>query len=177
MKTTSRNQPTDPRTRPRVIPRPVRGLAGSALVIAAAFAAGCGGRTTADYGSLELGDVGGTVTLDGKPLEGAVVRFYQGETRYSYGQTDADGYYTLRYNSEQAGVSPGEKRVFISTSVTGPEVKGGGGEELVPAKYNTKSELEATVEPNGSQTFDFALTGGGDIVAPAPREDGEEDVE
>ena len=133
-----------------------------------AAAAGCDGRPTANYSTLNLAEVGGRVTLDGQPLEGAVVRFYKpgNRARYAYGQTDADGAYSLRYNSRQAGVTPGPKEVRISTAVTGPEVKGGGGPERVPVRYNRDTELTATVDRNGSHTFDFDLTSDGEIAEP-----------
>ena len=166
-----------PRPPTRVPPRPApprrtaaAALLAAAAVLAALFAAGCGGRPTADYSILRLAEAGGRVTLDGQPLEGAVVRFHpaDGSPRYAYGQTDADGRYTLNFDSRQPGVRPGKKVVRISTAATGPEVVGGGGPERVPVRYNRDTELTATVDPHGSHTFDFALTSDGEIAEPEP---------
>ena len=148
-----------------------------AMFAALALAAGCGGPPAADYGGIGLAQVSGTVTLDGAPLGGAVVRFHDPGARgkYAYGQTDAGGFYTMHFNSEAAGVLPGPKEVVISTAATGPEVRGGGGPERVPARYNRDTELTAVVEQDGSHTFDFALTSGGELAEPAEAPAGGED--
>ncbi|WP_174977613.1 carboxypeptidase regulatory-like domain-containing protein [Alienimonas chondri] len=136
---------------------------------------GCG-PPQADYDSVGLATVSGTITMDDKPLEGAVVRFYEagGRGRYSYGETNADGYYELQFNSEAAGVLQGQKDVVISTAMTGAEVKRNAGPEQVPTRYNRETELTRTVEENGTHTFDFALTSDGEI-AKTPRGGGEGD--
>ena len=163
---------------PRTLPRPAAVASGLLLGVAAA---GCFGPPRADYSDVGLVDVSGTVTLDGEPLEGAVVRFFDvgAPGKYSFAQTDANGYYELQFNTEAAGVLPGGKEVLISTAATGPEVKGGGGPERVPARYNRDTELVEVVEEGvSSQTFDFALTSGGEIAErPAgPQEGGEDDL-
>ncbi|QDT14592.1 transthyretin-like family protein [Alienimonas californiensis] len=137
-------------------------------LFALALTIGCGGPSP-DYRSVGLADVSGVVTLDGAPLENAVVRFYEAgrRVRYSYGQTDADGRYSLQLNTRQDGVLPGEKEVVISTAATGFEVKNGGGPERVPARYNRDTELTRTVERDGSHSFDFDLTSDGEIAEPS----------
>ena len=152
-------------------------FAAFALLVGAA-AVGCDNRPNANYADAGLAAVSGTVTLDGQPLEGAVVRFYDGvgRGRYAYGQTDASGNYSLQFNSEAAGALPGEKTVVISTAATGPEVVGGGGPERIPVRYNRDSELTATLDPDGSHTFDFALTSDGDVAEPVPAEGGGENA-
>jgi len=137
---------------------------------------GCGGPPRPDYSSLGLTDVYGTVTLDGEPLEGAEVRFYTvgDRSRYSYGRTDSDGVYVLNYDSNAEGVKPGPKEIFISTSAGGANDPETGGPELVPSRYNKQSTLTATVEPGGSQTFDFDLTSEGEIEAFDPSAEDEE---
>ena len=141
----------------------------SLLLAAVLAAAGCGGPKP-DYSSLNLTDVSGTVTLDGAPLEGAEVRFYDAgdRSRYAYGRTDADGFYTLNYDSRMEGVKPGPKEIFISTSAGGANDPQTGGPERVPARYNKKSTMTETVEPGGAQTFDYALTSEGDGDDPEP---------
>lgn len=108
-----------------------------------------------------LSGVTGTVKLDGKPLEKAFVEFSPPDGRPSMGKTNANGYYRLEYSTSQTGVEEGEHTVRIFThedaSVdmkTGeptPAVK-----EIVPAKYNRKTELKKEVK-SGSNTIDFDL--------------------
>lgn len=72
----------------------------------------------------DLIPVTGTVKMDGKPLEGAVVIFLlqgQGTTSFNVmGGTDAEGKYKLQTRSGQQlhdGAPPGEYKVFISRMV------------------------------------------------------------
>ncbi|WP_206028416.1 carboxypeptidase-like regulatory domain-containing protein [Thalassoroseus pseudoceratinae] len=128
---------------------------------------GCGGLHT-DYSQLDLAEVSGTITLDGEPLPNARVKFENETGGYSYGLTDDSGAYTLMFNSEKSGIQPGEKTVRIFTVGGGPEFSLGQEEmveedpdapteqEIIPAKYNSESELTETVE-SGSQTINFDL--------------------
>lgn len=140
----------------------VIGLSLSAVVLLA----GCGSRRHADYSGLELVEVRGTVTLDGKPLRGAQVVFEAADRTYSCGRTDAAGRYQLAFNSEKSGVPPGVKIVRIRTLGAGDEDESAAPEgndgsaassgEMLPACYNSKSQLQVTVEGR-SQTFNFDL--------------------
>ncbi|MCA9128906.1 MAG: carboxypeptidase regulatory-like domain-containing protein [Planctomycetales bacterium] len=118
---------------------------------------GCGDPT--------MGRVSGTVTLDGKPLPNAVIYFQpvNGE-RPSGAPTDEKGRYDLMYATTTAGARVGEHKVTITTysemtidNETGNHSEGT--PELVPDKYNIKSELTATVKP-GQNTIDFSLEPG-----------------
>ena len=144
------------------------------------LAAGCGTAPRVDYSKVDLVDVSGTVMLDGMPLPNAVVTFESENGRFSYGLTDADGYYTMRFDSRMNGVTPGKKIIRISTTrrIAGLNTIQGGeaprgeieGEEgmerppaqleLVPEKYDTESELTRMVKPDEDQTFDFKLESG-----------------
>jgi hypothetical protein len=144
-------------TAPRIY---ISALACAAIVVLTA--GGCGGPEN-------VGRVSGTITLDGQPLPGAVVQFQPLEGNApSGGITDSSGRYTLRYTREHEGAVIGEHEVRISTYAAGdseadppkPEVP-----EKLPAKYNTKTELKASVK-SGRNTLDFALESGGDIVTP-----------
>ncbi|WP_442509175.1 carboxypeptidase regulatory-like domain-containing protein [Novipirellula sp. SH528] len=135
---------------------------------------GCGGLLQADYSSIGLVPVTGTVTLDGAAVEGAVVFFESDDRTFSYGTTDESGHYELKFNSKTAGVTQGLKTVRISTvASTGergeedeeesesessaPKVKR---VERFPVTYNKKSEL--TVNVSDSQTtYNFDLRGDG----------------
>lgn len=135
--------------------------------------AGCSSAPQMDYGTVDLANAGGDVTLNGQPLDGAVVTFEAPDGQFSYGQTDASGHYDLQFDSVKKGVTPGKKTVRISTSqkiegLNAEEgaVEGESGEEGKPAKkaepdrvpqrYNKKSELSVDVTP-GQTDYDFEL--------------------
>ena len=115
-------------------------------------------------GRNELGlvPVEGVVTLDGQPLADARVIFRPFEGgRPSSGVTDADGNFKLVYSEDQTGALPGKHHVSVSTLVeadpdsSDPLVKTGQ-KERVPAKYNSKTTLEADLDAgNESLTFDL----------------------
>jgi hypothetical protein len=117
------------------------------------LAAGCGG-------DLNLGQVAGTVTLNGQPVEGAIVLFHprQGGSP-SAAKTDTSGNYVLRYTRHEDGAEIGEHSVQISTFTQGdpdgdppvPAVP-----ERIPPKYNRHTELTVEVKP-GSNAIDFPL--------------------
>jgi hypothetical protein len=115
---------------------------------------GCGG------GGPQLGRVEGTVTLDGSPLEGALVEFQPNEQGVpSYGRTDASGRYRLQFGVDRPGAMLGTHTVRITTG--GMESTGEGQPvavpERVPARYNTHSDLTREVTA-GRNTFDFELS-------------------
>ena len=129
-------------------------------VLAAGFVlaavAGCGSSTAS---------VSGVVTLDGKPLEGASVSFAPasgdgGGVGGSSGKTDAQGRYTLRtVVGDKSGAAVGKHKVTISLYKEDPKnPDGAGGKELVPAKYNVKSDLTFDIPSGGTDKADFALT-------------------
>lgn len=95
--------------------------------------------------------------------------------QFSFGQTDSGGRFSLRFDSVKTGATPGKKTVQISTTRkilglnTDDEEAGdaGGSEnappkpdarpvELVPDRYNKKSELSVEVSPTKTH-FDFPL--------------------
>lgn len=128
-----------------------------ALLVCLACQTGCSSS------SVTLVTVEGRVTLDGEPLEAAIVRFIPVVTedgisvRPSSGKTDADGRYVLAYSTTQSGIRPGTYQVQITTYVppvpeVAPVVP-----ERVPDVYNGASTLTAEVTEKKS-TFDFELT-------------------
>jgi hypothetical protein len=135
---------------PAFRPRPAAIIPLAAVVFAILFA-GCG-RGTAPA------SVEGVVTLDGKPLAGATVLFRPSLGRPSAGTTDAAGRYRLRYTSEREGAVPGEHVVSISMlgEDSGGDDVASGRAEPIPARYNTQTELKATVNTS-STTVDFGL--------------------
>lgn len=133
---------------------------------------GCGGGSDRP----ELGHVTGTITLDGEPVSGTVVVFYPDNGRPARGKTDFDGKYELTYIHKTPGSKVGHNRVEIAPNEEGDneedeedsEQAGDtenvgaaqrprtAGKVVIPARYNTKSELEADVQP-GENVFDFKL--------------------
>jgi EF hand len=102
---------------------------------------------------------GGTVavTLDGKPLKGATVTFepeaFLGPAfKTCKATTDSGGYaYVTGQDAKFPGIYLGFYRVRIS--------KQAGGREILPARYNTQSELgyEAATDIGGIGTINFDL--------------------
>lgn len=142
---------------------------GAMLLIIAVI--GCGG----DPNAPDLHPISGTVTMDGKPLDGATVFFRpSGVTKGngSFGKTDASGKYTLRADRGGEGAVEGTYDVMISREVNsdGTPVSDvvadpnaaaavdGGIRESVPAAYSNyqRPTLNATV-PAGGTTADFPL--------------------
>jgi hypothetical protein len=118
----------------------------------------------------DLGQVTGTVALDGAPLKGIEVVFYPDSGRPARGKTYADGKYELRYIREVFGTKVGHNRVEIAPSEEGEEDSEGDdssendnakqtrkrGKVKIPARYNTETVLEADVQPY-ENVFDFKL--------------------
>lgn len=121
-------------------------------VLIAVLAFGCGAE-------VELGDVEGTVTMDGKPLPDATIRFVPvNGGRSALGRTDENGHYKMEYSATASGALVGPVRVEITTA---EEVADAAGRsrmkpETVPAKYNTASELKVDVGSSDNK-FDFDL--------------------
>jgi len=133
--------------------RPYTQLASGLLLCIVGCSVGCSG-------SGDVGLVSGTVHLDGKPLEGALVTFYpetEGanplEIGTSMGRTDNAGKYELIYNRDQKGAVVGKHLVYIETLQEGSGYGPGRAEE-VPKRYNSNSELHVEVKP-GRNTIDF----------------------
>lgn len=113
-------------------------------------------------GDAKLGQVSGTVSLDGRPLAAGLIRFVPVDGQSPTADT------AITEGAYSASVPPGEKRVEI----TSPKVVGKRKAydtpdsptidivtELLPARYNTRTELTLTVV-TGSQEKEFALSGG-----------------
>jgi len=161
----------------------VRSLAQGILAAAGLLAAsGCGG------GGLKTHPVNGIVTLDDKPVEGALVQFMPMDDRGrpATGMTRSDGTFRLRTYITGDGAVAGTYKVLVSKSEErnrpGPESKNP--EEMknrmmaaakkaaavsrdqsksggIPAVYSSpQSELLATVPTNGPVELKLRSTGG-----------------
>lgn len=145
----------------------------SSTACSLAFTLGCGGGPVTDYSSLGLVEASGTVTLDGEAVEGAAVYFYASDETYCFGVTDASGRYNCMLNSEKSGITPGRKRVEISTTSNplgdaaevfsseedeeDPDAKRKKDpDEKIPNCYNTNSKLQVTISESDSG-LDFDL--------------------
>ncbi|MCC9608302.1 Ig-like domain-containing protein [Blastopirellula sediminis] len=71
----------------------------------------------------DLAEVSGVITIDGKPLQGAVVSFSPAQPggSPSYGQTDVEGKYLLFFSRDRTGAMPGTHNVTIETQKLGQE--------------------------------------------------------
>lgn len=104
----------------------------------------------------DLASVKGVVKLDGQPASGLNVEFEPktpGTGTTALGHTQANGSYELYYPGDKKGAPPGEYTVRIS----GAETEDPAQQKVVAPKFNTESELSATVAP-GENTFNFEVT-------------------
>lgn len=131
----------------------------------------CGALLTLNFGCGGVSDapdrriVKGSVTLNGKPLEGAAIRFLPQPTGPVAAGKVINGMYEI---SNKGGVPLGKHRVEIKgTPILPADTEGKSLGEIdaatkpaipIPDKYHSKSELEASVEA-GSEPFivDFEL--------------------
>ena len=131
--------------------------------------AGCGGGDS----GVQTVPVSGTVTLDGQPLAGAMVRFEPtgagGSTAEGWidssGITDAQGRYTLSTPDGMSGAVVGTHKVSITTAPpSGPVDFSTEGQttapakEVIPARYNSQTELTFEVPKGGTDAANFDLT-------------------
>ena len=107
-----------------------------------------------------LGGVSGTVTVDGKPLANATVRFIPLDdaghaerkgASVAMGLTDDNGHYRLFYVKDTTGAAVGQNRVEI-------EAKDTVGHERVRRDFNVQSTLQREVK-SGSQEIDIDVHG------------------
>lgn len=120
---------------------------------------GCGGPT---------GDrvpVSGEVTLDGQPLDRGSIEFHPDGEGTLTGGMIVDG--TFEIPAAQ-GAEPGNYsvRIFASGESVegdpeagpGPEAENQVAEELIPAKFNTETELTAEIGEQGADSLRFEVT-------------------
>lgn len=158
------------------LPRGGRVFASAILLLLA----GCSSGMEADYASIGLVPVHGTVSLDSQPLAGATVVYESTDQTFSTATTDPEGRYEMQFNSEVAGVTPGEKvvRITLKTKIgeeADDEESGADGERPVrvtrrtkvelpsgelPPTYNRQSELRVMVDADQPE-INFDLAGDG----------------
>ena len=137
----------------RIFRRRAAGIGCTALF---ALAIGCS--------NAEYGHVTGKVTLDGKPVENAEIRFAPDEGRTAWDRTDADGTYELNYTPGVRGAKTGTNTVTITTATEEAVDDRGrpvpGEPELFPPDYSTAPTHKVEVEP-GENEFNFDVKSGG----------------
>lgn len=129
------------------------------LLVAGLLLVGCGGGD-------QFAPVSGVVHLSGKPLAGASVSFepvLSDKATYGPGShaiTDAEGRFKLKVSTQnRSGALIGKHTVRISLG-DAPKGDPGGAHltrELLPARYNSKSELTFDVAPGGTSAANFDL--------------------
>ena len=139
----------------------LRSIAGlwAATGCALALLAGCGGS--------ERLAIEGTVTLDGTPLpSGNIILTPQTDTASpTAGGPITDGKFSI---AATGGVLPGRFSVEITSyrqsaskqkirTING-DIFDYVGEQIIPARYSSQSELRAEVKPDGPNQFIFELT-------------------
>jgi len=97
-----------------------------------------------------VGQVEGTVTVDGEPVPGLKVFYHPPDGRPSRTVTDSAGHYKLKWKPEVSGALVGQHKVVISTITEQDRV------EHLPARYNSHTELTADVK-RGDNVIDFPL--------------------
>ena len=136
-------------------------ILGAFLVTAMVPIAGCTGSDN-PQGRMAIE---GEVTLDGTPLDQGSIRFEPQDS--SIGTSSAAMLSQGSYKIPVAqGLAPGAYRVFVTAAAASDEGRSADdimnnpqptGKEMIPAKYNRKSELTAEVKADGPNRFDFAL--------------------
>lgn len=137
----------------------------AAITATTLFAAGCG---PADKGPPRYA-VKGTVTLDGSPLPHGTIQFQSSGN--VYGNTMAEVTQGTFSIPQKSGPIAGEYQVLISSidkvpTPTDPEEAMRQAElpppaEKIAEKYNSKTELKATVSESGPNEFTFAVESAG----------------
>jgi len=119
--------------------------------LALALAVGCGPSAPKLYG------VSGTVKYKGEPIKAGAITF-RAENGATGGGQIVDGKYDI---PASAGLQPGKYKVAIAyPDPKAPKGEEGGGvvvtpNELLPAKYNSKTELTAEIQPQATNEVNF----------------------
>ena len=111
-----------------------------------------------DHAGPALGRVRGSVSVDGRPLENAVVEFQPEKGRPSRGITDRSGRYDLSFTRERRGALIGRHVVRIATQTEGttPNGRSDNLSHLAPPKSGKTWQLTTEVKP-GNNRLDFEL--------------------
>lgn len=129
--------------------------------------AGCGGNASDQQ---KLSPVTGTVTLDGKPLSGAVITFVPTGATHgtgARGRTDDDGKYELATRSRRKGAPAGDYRVMVSKMVL-PDGSDSPANSVVSPMDSHAREVLPAIYSVANQTLLIAKVGDNDNVIDFP---------
>jgi hypothetical protein len=111
--------------------------------------------------------VTGTVTRGGKAVEKMVVNFWPESGRPSWGLTDAEGRYTLKYDEHRDGAVAGKHRVWVQVKPASPKEEADAANGLatphpqinaIIEKYGNRKASPLTVEvKEDNQVIDLPL--------------------
>ncbi|MFO1005010.1 MAG: hypothetical protein U0929_03555 [Planctomycetaceae bacterium] len=116
-----------------------RSVSALMLVALTGLMSGCGGADIP-----ELGDVRGTVKMNGEPVVGIDVVAYPQEGRPGFGLTDENGAYKIMFKNGISGTKVGQTRIT-------PLYTSGG--KPIPKEYN---EMMFDIKP-GENVIDFDM--------------------
>lgn len=120
---------------------------------------GCGPAANSDGRKA----VTGNISLNGAPIQSGSIRFEPESGQTASGSTIAEGKYEIPADK---GLMPGKYRVFINATEPDSDQRsvedlmnnpGPPKKELIPAKYNKKSEVTIEVTKEGPNQFDFPI--------------------
>ncbi|MDI9446605.1 MAG: hypothetical protein QM844_20785 [Planctomycetota bacterium] len=113
------------------------------LVCFSAFLAGCGDKLPYDVVALE-----GTVTYQGKPLEGVTVNFQPKEGRISSAISGPGGKFAMKYTYDVDGVQKGAGKFFLTMPEEAGSLAGTQGEKspLLGEAVNKYSAEKSTLQ-------------------------------
>ncbi|MFV0444043.1 MAG: carboxypeptidase regulatory-like domain-containing protein [Planctomycetaceae bacterium] len=114
-----------------------------------ALLSGCGGGSDPTLPTLV--PVTGVVLQQGQPLTGAIVTFEPLAGSLSSGATNEEGRFELQYSADLLGAVPGMHTVRIS------KMNGEAGDELIPRKFNEKSQIQREVTAEATNEFQFEI--------------------
>lgn len=129
------------------------------LLTAAAFFVACAATGCSPP---EHAPVTGVVTINNRPVEGAVVTFSpKAGGRPAYGRTGPNGVYELEYTSGVKGAKLGVNQVYVTTYVPATRddnnrVVEPGSPERIPPEYNENPNVTVEVKA-GENRFDFKI--------------------
>lgn len=122
-------------------------------------AVGCGPAASSDGRK----PITGNISLNGSPVLSGSIRFEPEGGQTASGSTIAEGKYEIPADK---GLMPGKYRVFINATEPDSDQRsvedlmnnpGPPKKELIPAKYNKKSDVTVEVTQEGPNQFDFAI--------------------
>lgn len=117
---------------------------------------GCGGKSDGP----ELHSVTGTVTFDGAPVEEGRILFRPVSGASAHAGNIKDGKYEIEAVAGEMKVEITASRIIPGKfDTSNPDDEPAPvGEMYIPEKYNSKTELTATVNSDGDNTIPFELT-------------------